>query len=87
MGMKLDMRKTGTVRKTKFSELTERSEVMRDERLRNGLLEWFRRISQWLIRTLMQFEDYWDTPLSLRLQVTLEWLTILHWTLRGLIVF
>ena len=37
MGMKLDMRKTGTVRKTKFSELTERSEVMRDERLRKGL--------------------------------------------------
>ena len=39
------------------------------------------------LRTLMQFEDYWDIPLSLRLQVTLELLTILHWILRGLIVF
>ena len=38
MGMKLDMRKTGTVRKTKFSELTERSEVIRDERLLKGWL-------------------------------------------------
>ena len=32
--------------------------------------------------------NWWiDIPLSLRLQVTLEWLTILHWILRGLIVF
>ena len=35
----------------------------------------------------MQFVGYWDIPLSLRLQVILEWLTILHWILRGLIVF
>ena len=32
-------------------------------------------------------EDNWDIPLSLRLQITLEWLTILHWILWGLIVF
>jgi len=37
--MKLDMRKTGTVRKIKFSELTERSEVIRDKRLRKGYLD------------------------------------------------
>ena len=32
-------------------------------------------------------EDNWDIPLSLQLQITLEWLTILHWILWGLIVF
>ena len=39
------------------------------------------------LRTLMKIGGYKDTPLSLRLQVILEWLTILHWILRGLIVF
>ena len=48
------------------------------------------RFWKWSMRrlwTLMQFRGYWVIPLSLRHQVTLEWLTILHWILRGFKVF
>ena len=38
------------------------------------------------INLCLQTEES-DIPLSLQLQVTLEWLNILHWILGGLIVF